>query len=85
MSAEKALKNLNILHENGEPTLGDLMFFGKKPQRQCPAFNMKAVCFYGTSIGETEYRSGVDIDGHVTCLVTDVARKSSNARKIIVG
>lgn len=63
---EKALRNINILDDNGEATLGGLMFFGKKPQRQCPAFNIKAVWFYGTSIGETEYRSSVDIDGPVS-------------------
>lgn len=65
MSVDKALQNLFILDENGETTLGGLMFFGKKPQRQCPAFNIKAVWFYGNSIGGTEYRSSVDIDGSI--------------------
>ena len=65
MPLERALKNLFILDENGEVTLGGLMFFGKKPQIKCPAFNIKAVWFYGNSIGGTEYRSSVDIDGPV--------------------
>lgn len=62
---ETALKNLFILDEDGQATLGGMMFFGINPQRFCPAFNIKAVWFYGNSIGGTEYRSSRDIGGTI--------------------
>lgn len=71
---EKALKNLFILDESGEVSLGGLMFFGKNPQSKCPAFNIKAVWFYGNSIGGTEYRSSVDIDGPIVRLFNEGLR-----------
>ncbi|MDE6554001.1 MAG: putative DNA binding domain-containing protein [Muribaculaceae bacterium] len=74
MPLERALKNLFILDENGEATLGGLMFFGKKPQLKCPSFNIKAVWFYGNSIGGTEYRSSADIDGPIQRLFDDGLR-----------
>ena len=74
LTIEKALKNLFILDVGGEVSLGGLMFFGKKPQRYCPAFNIKAVWFYGNSIGGTEYRSSVDIDGPISRLYDEGLR-----------
>lgn len=74
ITLEKALQNLFILDENGEVSLGGLMFFGKKPQRLCPAFNIKAVWFYGNSIGGTEYKSSVDIDGPISRLFEEGMR-----------
>ena len=59
-------KNLNIL--NGENiTLGGLLFFGKNnnPQRYRPAFCIKAISFFGNSIGGTEYRDSRDITGTI--------------------
>ncbi len=62
---EMALQNLNILNHDGSLTLGGLMFFGKNPQRYCPAFNIKAVWFEGNSIGGTEYHDSKDIEGTI--------------------
>ena len=62
---EKALQNLNILTQDGLLSLGGLMYFGKNPQRYCPAFNIKAVWFYGNSIGGTEYHDSKDIEGTI--------------------
>ncbi|MDE6795038.1 MAG: putative DNA binding domain-containing protein, partial [Muribaculaceae bacterium] len=62
---KKALQNLFILDEEEQLTLGGLMYFGKQPQRYCQAFDMKAVWFYGNSIGGTEYRDSKDILGTI--------------------
>ncbi len=62
---EKALQNLFILDEEGQLTLGGLMFFGKQPQRLCPAFDIKAVWFFGNSIGGTEYHDSKNITGTI--------------------
>lgn len=62
---KKALQNLFILDEEEQLTLGGLMYFGKQPQRYCQAFDMKAVWFYGNTIGGTEYRDSKDILGTI--------------------
>jgi len=59
---EKLLTNLNIL-KNGRLTLGGLLFFGKNPQKYRPVFCVKAVSFFGNSIGGTDYRCSQDIEG----------------------
>lgn len=56
--------SLNIL-KNGQLTLGGLLFFAKNPQLYRPAFCVKAVAFFGNSIGSTEYRDSRDITGTV--------------------
>ncbi|MGI5093443.1 RNA-binding domain-containing protein [Treponema socranskii] len=61
---ETLLKNLNILR-SGQLTLGGLLFYGKKPQQYRPAFCIKAVSFFGNSIGETDYRDSKDIIGTI--------------------
>lgn len=69
-----ALQNLNLLDGEGMLTLGGLMFFGKNPQRFCPAFNIKAVWFFGNSIGGSEYRDSKDIDGTIPEMFEDGMR-----------
>lgn len=61
---ETILTNLNIL-KNGRVTLGGLLFFVKKPQKYRPAFCVKAISFFGNSIGGTDYRSSKDIEGPI--------------------
>ena len=61
---ETLLKNLNILR-NDQLTLGGLLFYGKKPQQYRPAFCIKAVSFFGNSIGGTDYRDSKDIIGTI--------------------
>ena len=61
---EILLKNLNIL-KNGQLTLGGLLFYGKAPQQYRPAFCIKAISFFGNSIGGTDYRDSKDIIGTI--------------------
>ena len=56
------LQNLNIL-KNSKITLGGLLFFAKEPQKFRPAFCVKAVSFFGNSIGGLHYRDSRDITG----------------------
>jgi len=58
------LTNLNILRENCL-TLGGLLFFAKYPQKYRPAFCVKAISFFGNSIGGTDYRNSQDIEGTI--------------------
>jgi len=58
------LTNLNILKE-GRLTLSGLLVFGKDPQRYRPVFCIKAVSFFGNSIGDSYYRDSRDITGTV--------------------
>jgi predicted HTH transcriptional regulator len=55
-------QNLNII-KNSKLTLGGLMFFAKYPQKYRPAFCIRAVSFYGNSIGGMHYRDSRDIVG----------------------
>ncbi len=61
---EILLKNLNILRNN-QLTLGGLLFYGNAPQQYRPAFCIKAVSFFGNSIGGTDYRDSKDIIGTI--------------------
>lgn len=61
---ESFLNNLNIMKE-GRLTLGGLLFFAKQPQKYRPAFCVKAISFFGNSIGGTDYRSSQDIVGTI--------------------
>lgn len=70
----KALENLNILNDDGRLTLGGLMYFGKNPQKFCPAFIIKAVWFFGNSIGGSDYHDSKDIDGTIPEMFEDGMR-----------
>ena len=61
---EKLLNNLNIMRK-GRLTLGGLLFFAKHPQKFRPAFCVKAISFFGNSLGGSEYRSSKDIEGTI--------------------
>jgi len=58
------LTNLNIL-KDGRLTLGGLLFFAENPQKYRPAFCVKAISFFGNSIGGTDYRSNKEIVGTI--------------------
>ncbi|MEA1971744.1 MAG: putative DNA binding domain-containing protein [Candidatus Cloacimonadota bacterium] len=58
------LNNINIIRNN-RVTLGGLLFFGKNPQQYKPAFCIKAVSFFGNSIGGKDYRESIDIQGTI--------------------
>lgn len=59
------MQNLKIADANDNLTLSGLLFFGKRPQQFVPEFCVKAVAFYGNSIGGTEYRDSKDIVGTI--------------------
>ena len=61
---ETLLVNLNIL-KNKHLTLGGLLFFSHNPQKYRPAFCIKAISFFGNSIGGIDYRSSKDIEGTI--------------------
>lgn len=61
---EKLLVNLNIMKDN-KLTLGGLEFFSKNPQKHRPAFCVKAISFFGNSIGGSSYRDSKDIEGTI--------------------
>jgi ATP-dependent DNA helicase RecG len=61
---ERLLENLGVL-KNSKLTLGGLLFFGKTPQQFKPVFIVKAVSFFGNSIGGKEYRTTLDIEGTI--------------------
>ena len=63
--AEQMLKNIHILNKNGIPTLAGYLFFGKHPEYNCPTGMVKAVSFYGNSIGGTHYRDTKEIVGNM--------------------
>jgi predicted HTH transcriptional regulator len=61
---EILLTNLNIMKDK-RLTLGGLLFFTCHPQKYRPAFSIKAVSFFGNTIGGNEYRNSKDIDGTI--------------------
>jgi predicted HTH transcriptional regulator len=61
---ERLLINLGTLR-NGNLTLGGLLFFGKNPQQYKSVFLIKAVSFLGNSIGGSDYRDSIDIEGTI--------------------
>ncbi len=61
---EQLLINLGVL-KDGRLTLGGLLFFGKDPQQYKPNFSIKAVSFFGNSIGGKSYRESLDIQGTI--------------------
>lgn len=65
MPLERALHNLDIIDEKGRLTMAGLMFFGATPRFKCEWFMIKAVWFYGDSIGETNYRDSRDFVGTI--------------------
>lgn len=60
----KLLTNVNILRDN-HLTLAGLLCFSKNPQKYRPAFCIKAISFFGNSIGGSDYRSSKDIEGTI--------------------
>ncbi len=61
---DNLLNNLGILKDE-RLTLGGVLFFSKNPQKYRPVFCIKAVSFFGNSIGGNDYRSSEDIVGTI--------------------
>jgi predicted HTH transcriptional regulator len=70
---ETLLNNLSILKEK-HLTLGGLLFFAKHPQKYRPTFCLKAVSFFGDSIGGTDYRDSQDIGGTIPEIFEDTMK-----------
>jgi predicted HTH transcriptional regulator len=64
LNFEQALQIKKVIR-NGQLTLAGLLFFGKEPQHFKPAFCIKAVSFWGNSIGGNEYRDSRDMIGTI--------------------
>lgn len=67
LSYTEALKAKRVMREE-HITLAGLLFFGKNPQSFKPALCIKAVAFYGNSLGGTEYRDSRDLTGSIPTL-----------------
>lgn len=70
---ENLLNNLNIIKDS-RLTLGGLLFFANNPQKYRPAFCVKAISFFGNSIGGTDYRSSQDIHGTIPEIFEETMR-----------
>lgn len=70
----KLMSNLRIADKNGMLTLAGLLYFGRYPQQFKPAFNIKAVAFYGNEMSGTEYRDSKDLEGTIPELFEQAMR-----------
>lgn len=60
----EALKAKRVMKDQ-KITLAGFLFFGHKPQNIRPAFCIKAVAFYGNSLGGSAYRDSRDLTGNI--------------------
>lgn len=60
-----SLTSLGLLKDQ-QLTLAGVLLFGLQPQRWLPVCMVKAVAFYGNSIGDTQYQDSEDIYGTLT-------------------
>lgn len=67
LTYDDALKAKRVI-KDGKVTLAGFLFFGKMPQSIKPAFCIKAVAFYGNSLGGTQYRDSPDLTGTIPVL-----------------
>ena len=79
---DAVLQNLG-LGVGHELTLAGLMLFGRNPLRWRPAFTIKAVAFYGTSIADTHYQDSQDFSGTLPTQYADaLAFIKRNLRRV---
>lgn len=62
---DRVLRNIHVLRQDNTMTLAGYLFFGKEPERLCPTFCIKAVAFYGNTLGGMNYRDSKDLVGSV--------------------
>lgn len=60
-----SLASLGLLKDQ-QLTLAGVLLFGLQPQRWLPVCMVKAVAFYGNSIGDTQYQDSEDIGGNLS-------------------
>ena len=79
---DSILQNLG-LGDGHELSLAGLMLFGRNPLRWRPAFTIKAVAFYGTSIADTHYQDSQDFSGTLPTQYADaLAFIKRNLRRV---
>ena len=82
LALDAVLQNLG-LGDGHELTLAGLMLFGRNPLRWRPAFTIKAVAFYGTSIADTHYQDSQDFSGTLPTQYADaLAFIKRNLRRV---
>ena len=82
---KQLFENLGII-KNEQLTLAGLLCFGKNPQKYEPVFCVKAVSFFGNSIGGTEYRDSADITGTLQDMFAEsIAFFNRNLRHVQAG
>jgi len=77
LSFERALKVKRVLR-NDKLTLAGVLFFGKEPQTIKPGFCIKAVSFFGNSLGSNDYRSKPE---DLTGTIPELFKKGMNFLK----
>ena len=83
---ENLLQSLRVIGSNGCLTRAGLMYFGRKPQAIETTFYIKAVAFWGNSIGDSDYRDSRDIKGTIPFMFREgMAFLSSNLRHLQAG
>ena len=79
---DAVLQNLG-LGDGRELTLAGLMLFGRNPLRWRPAFTIKAVAFFGTSIADSHYQDSQDFNGTLSAQYTEaMAFIKRNLRRV---
>lgn len=71
ISLPKILENMNLI-KDGVLNISGALLFAKNPQLRLPVFIVKAACYPGNSIDESEYIDSQDITGKLA----DVFQKS---------
>ena len=79
---DAVLQNLG-LGDGLELTLAGLMLFGRNQQRWRPAYSIKAVAFFGTSIADSHYQDSQDFSGTLSAQYTEaLAFIKRNLRRV---
>jgi len=79
---DAVLQNLG-LGDGRELTLAGLMLFGRNQQRWRPAYSIKAVAFFGTSIADSHYQDSQDFSGTLPAQYTEaLAFIKRNLRRV---
>ena len=65
---ERLLRNLRFIRPDGQMTKAAMMLFGKYTQRWLPEITAKCICFFGNSVGGTQFRDkmhDMEIEGNL--------------------
>ena len=65
---ERLLRNLRFIRPDGQMTKAAMMLFGKYTQRWLPEITAKCICFFGNSVGDTQFRDkmhDMEIEGNL--------------------